>query len=115
MFSIKKGLGRHFVARVLVWGINTFSSSQQGVFLVLDAAGGKDEHPVTVRLVAEHNDAYEFTAIPVVACIRQYLDGEIAHPGLWMMGHVVDPIRLMEDMERMGVKIRVQAFPDNST
>jgi hypothetical protein len=23
---------------------------------------------------------------------REYLDGSIAKPGLWMMGHVVDPV-----------------------
>jgi saccharopine dehydrogenase (NAD+, L-lysine-forming) len=107
-FTIRKGLGRNFLAKVLVWGINTFSSSRQGVFLVLDAAGEKGGHPVTVRLIAEHTDAYEFTAIPVVACIRQYLDGVFANPGLWMMGHVVDPGRLMKDMERMGIKIHLQ-------
>ena len=114
-FTIRKGFGRHFLARVLAWGINTFSPSRQGVFLVLDAAGEKGEKPITLRLIAEHNDAYEFTAIPVVACLRQYLDGAIAKPGLWRMGHVVDPGRLIKDMERMGVIIQGKGFPENST
>jgi len=78
----------------------------------LDAAGEKGEHPVALRLIAEHDDAYEFTAIPVVACIRQYLDGDIAKPGLWRMGHVVDPGRLIKDMERVGVQIQVKGFPE---
>ena len=107
-FTIRKGLGRQFLANVFVWGINTFSSSRQGVFLVLEAAGEKGGHPVTVRLIAEHADAYEFTAIPVVACVRQYLDGVISRPGLWMMGHVVDPVRLLKDMERMGINMQMR-------
>jgi saccharopine dehydrogenase (NAD+, L-lysine-forming) len=38
----------------------------------------------------------------------QYLDGSIAKPGLWIMGHVVNPPRLMEDMKRMGVEVRIE-------
>jgi len=49
-------------------------------------------------------DGYELTAIPVVATLLQYLDGSARKPGLWMMGHLVKPIRLMMDMEKMGVK-----------
>ena len=108
LFKIRKGLGRHFVASLMVRGINSFSSSQQGVSFVLEAEGEKEGKPVKVRLVAEYNDVYYFTAIPVVACIAQYLDGSIAKPGLWMMGHVVDPVRLMDDMERMGIKIQME-------
>ena len=44
------------------------------------------------------------TAIPVVATLLQYLDGSARKPGLWMMGHLAEPIRLMEDMEKMGVQ-----------
>lgn len=56
-----------------------------------------------MRVIARHDNAYEFTAIPIVAYIRQYLDGSIAKPGLWMMGHIVDPTRLIQDMGRMGI------------
>jgi hypothetical protein len=107
LFKIKKGLGRELIAKLLWWGINRPSRSR-GVSFVLDAAGKKGGVPVTLRLIAEHDDAYEFTAIPVVACVRQFLDGVIA-PGLWMMGHAVEPDRLFEDMARMGIPIRRQA------
>jgi saccharopine dehydrogenase (NAD+, L-lysine-forming) len=40
-----------------------------------------------------------------VACLLQYLEGSIARPGLWLMGQAVDPVRLVEDMERMGVEV----------
>ena len=113
LFKIRKGLGRHFVASLMVRGINNFSSSQQCVSFVLEAEGENEGKPVNVRLTAEYNDAYYFTAIPVVACIAQYLDGSIAKPGLWMMGHVVDPVRLMNDMERMGIKIQMEVTEGN--
>ncbi len=59
------------------------------------------------RIVAEHDDGYEFTALAVVACIPQYRDGSIAKPGLAMMGHIIDPVRLMKDLERMGTKVQI--------
>ncbi|MFH1321886.1 MAG: saccharopine dehydrogenase NADP-binding domain-containing protein [Bacteroidota bacterium] len=105
--KIKKGFGRDFIASLMVWGINTFSPSRLSVYFVLEAEGEKQGKPVKVRISAEHEEGYDFTAIPVVALILQYLDGTIKKPGLWMMGHLVDTGRLMNDMERMGVEIEV--------
>ena len=113
--KIRKGLGRHFLAKLFVWGANTFSSPQEGVVFILEAEGERNDKTVKVRIVAKHSDAYYFTAIPVVACLRQYLDGSIVKPGLWMMGHIVDPIRLMNDMERMGIKIQIQVTNGNGS
>jgi len=101
---IKKGLGRHFIAKALIFGFNHFSSNNRGVEFVLEAEGRKDGTQKRFRVLAEHDDGYEFTAIPVVACVRQYLDGTIK-PGLGMMGHVVEPNRLMKDIKEMGIKI----------
>jgi len=106
LFKIKSGLGRDMIAKLLLWGLKTFSRGARGVSFVLEATGVKDGKRAVTRLVAEHDDAYEFTAIPVVACVRQYLDGTIAAPGLWMMGQAVDPARLLSDMERMGILLQ---------
>ncbi len=105
---IKKGLGRHMIAKMLIFGFNNFSKNNRGLEFVLEAEGNKDGKPIKFRILAEHDDGYEFTAIPVVACINQYLDGTISKPGLWMMGHIVDPNRLFKDMEEMGIKIETQ-------
>jgi saccharopine dehydrogenase-like NADP-dependent oxidoreductase len=105
LFKIKRGLGRDVIARLLLWGMDRFNSGGPGVSFVLEATGSRNGKPVCTRLVAEHDDAYEFTAIPVAACVRQYLDGTIAAPGLWMMGQVADPGKLLSDLERMGIQI----------
>lgn len=48
------------------------------------------------------------SAIPITACVLQYLDHTIAKPGLYLMGNVVDPEKLMADLTRMGIKIEEQ-------
>lgn len=108
LFFIKKGLGRNLIAKLLVYGFNNFSKDNRGVAFVLEAEGVKDKKLIKFRVLADHNDAYKFTAIPIVECIRQYLDGSIAKPGLWLMGHIVNTDRLMKDMKDMGVKIQTQ-------
>jgi len=110
--KIKKGLATRLLLKLFAWGVNTFSSPYQGLVFLNEAEGMKDGKKIKVRIIAEHDDAYLFTAIAVVACIKQYLDGAL-HPGLWMMGHVVDEKRLMEDMGKMGIKISIQIKDGN--
>jgi len=99
------------IGKFLWWGMGTFHKPPYRVELQVQADGLKDERPVTVRSSVAHPDGYELTAIPVVATLLQYLDGFARKPGLWMMGHVVDPLRLIKDMEKMGVACatRIQA------
>ena len=99
------------IGRFLWWGVRTFHKPPYRVELQVQAAGLKDGRPVTVQATVAHPDGYELTAIPVVAALLQYLDGSARRPGLWMMGHLVDPCRLMKDMEKMGIEFaeRIQA------
>jgi hypothetical protein len=63
-------------------------------------------------------DAYLFTAVLVVAFLKQYLEGKGRKPGLGMMGELVDPPRLMNDMQKMGVRgipARSAAFVSEAT
>jgi saccharopine dehydrogenase (NAD+, L-lysine-forming) len=71
----------------------------------VDAKGQRNGTPREVKVRIEHEDGYELTAIPVVAYLRQYLDGPARKSGLWMMGHLAEPVRLMKDMEAMGAKV----------
>lgn len=105
--KIKNGFATGLLLKLFIWGVNTFSSKYQGVVFLNDAEGLRNGKKKNVRIIAEHDDAYLFTAIPVVACIKQYLEGSIP-VGLWMMGHVVDAKRLLNDMKKMGVKISIK-------
>jgi hypothetical protein len=104
--TARKGLLRHHWAKALVWGINNLSRTEEGVAFLLHATGGKGGKHQDIIMRAEHDNAYEFTVIPVIATLKQYADGSIRRPGLWMMGHIVDPDRLFADMERMGISIQ---------
>lgn len=59
-----------------------------------------------MELMLSHEDGYMLTAIPVAATLLQYLDGSIARPGLWTQANLVEPVRLMRDMQMMGVQIQ---------
>ncbi len=99
------------IGKFLWWGMGTFHKPPYRVELQVQAAGTKDGRLATLQASVAHPDGYELTAIPVVATLLQYLDGSAGSPGLWMMGHLVDPLRLMKDMEKMGVTCatRIQA------
>jgi saccharopine dehydrogenase (NAD+, L-lysine-forming) len=93
------------MGRLLCWGTRAFAAPPFGVALKAEASGEQAGLPAQAEVSLYHADGYEFTAIPVVACLLQYLDGSIRRPGLWMMGHLVDPARLLHDMERMGIRV----------
>jgi hypothetical protein len=106
--KVKSGLARNQLAELMVWGSKRFSTPGEAVAFVLEADGEKDGKDLSVRMTARHDDVYEFTAMPVAAFLVQYLDGSLKKPGLWMMGQVVDPVRFVEDLERMGAKVEVE-------
>ncbi len=93
------------MSQMLFKSLRLFGRPPWGISLVLDATGRKNGDDAIVKLRLFHADGYEFTAIPTVACLLQYLDGTARAHGLTMMGHIVDPKRLVADMERMGVTV----------
>lgn len=103
---IRKGMLRHFWAKALIWGINNFSGDEERIVFLLQAEGEKGGERQELVIRCEHRSAYDFTVIPVIAALKQYIDGSIRKPGLWMMGHIVDPNRLLDDMGQMGVSIQ---------
>ncbi|HEX9092329.1 MAG TPA: hypothetical protein VF831_12610, partial [Anaerolineales bacterium] len=78
-----------------------------GTLLRVEAQGKKDGRPKTAQVTISHPDGYLFTAIPIAACLLQYLDGSLDKPGLWMQALVVEPIRMMHDMRRMGIDFHI--------
>jgi len=93
------------LGRLLWWGMRNFPRPPYTTLLKVEAVGESDGGPATFTATVAHPDAYELTAIPVVACLLQWMDGVARRPGLWIMGHLVEPARLFRDMQRMGVRV----------
>ncbi|MCP1391869.1 MAG: saccharopine dehydrogenase NADP-binding domain-containing protein [Methanothrix harundinacea] len=106
--KVKRGLGKDQLAGLMVWGSKRFKTLGEAVALVLEAEGEKDGKSRSIRMTARHDDVYEFTAMPIAAFLNQYLDGTVKLPGLWMMGHLVDPERFVEDLVRMGAEVEME-------
>lgn len=85
------------------WGLVTFSKPPYGTMLKIEASGWKDNEQITKELTYYHSDGYMLTAISVVACILQYLDGSIKKPGLWTQANLVQPEQMVTDLIKMGV------------
>jgi NAD(P)-dependent dehydrogenase (short-subunit alcohol dehydrogenase family) len=96
------------LGKLMKWGLNKFSRPPYGTLLKVEAEGIQDHQAKSVDVILSHPDGYLFTAIPVAACLLQYLDGTIRMPGLWTQANLVEPNRLMKDMQRMGIELRMQ-------
>lgn len=97
--------GMRPMGRLVWWGMTKVPKPPYIVILKVEADGIKNGHPQKVEITIRHADGYELTAIPVVALLKQVLDGSVRKPGLWMMGHLADPQRLFKDMELMGAEV----------
>lgn len=95
------------VGRLLEWGLR-FSRPPYGVEMTVVARGRKyqQEEELTLRLT--HSDPYTLTAISVVACLQQWLRGEIRQPGLHRQARIVQPAQLLADMRQMGLEERTE-------
>ena len=92
-------------ARIMLWGLRTFSRPPFGTSLHLEASGKMEGKKVKMTLVLDHEDGYMFTAIPVAACLHQYIDGTIREPGLHYQALFVEPDRMIQTMQEMGIHI----------
>ena len=95
------------LARLQFWSMARFARPPYGTVLQLAATGQRDGAPHAMTLRLAHDDGYAMTAIPVVACVRQWLAGP-RRPGLWFQGHYLEPEALLRDMARLGVTITTE-------
>ena len=93
------------LGKLIWWSMTSLTKPPYRVVLTVQAKGLRNGIAHRVRVTIGHPDGYELTAIPVVALLRQYLDGSARKPGLWMMGHLAEPVSLMKDMEALGATI----------
>lgn len=96
--------GMRPLGKLMWWGMS-LSKPPYIVQLQAEVTGEKDGKFLKSVVSVAHLDGYELTAIPVVACLNQYLEARPSRPGLWLMGQYVNPERLMKDMEKMGVRV----------
>jgi saccharopine dehydrogenase-like NADP-dependent oxidoreductase len=94
------------LGKLVWWGMTTLPKPPHRLELHTEATGLKNGKQAKVVFTVSHADGYELTAIPVVAALMQYIDGSARKPGVWMMGHLVDPVRLMRDMQKIGVTVK---------
>jgi hypothetical protein len=92
------------LGKLMWWGMQQ-SPPPYVIALKVEAKGLKNGQQAQVEVRIEHADGYELTAIPVVAYLLQYMDDSARCPGLHLMGQLAEPVRLFEDMQRMGVRI----------
>lgn len=92
------------LGKLMWWGMGK-SKQPYLVALKVEARGVKSGKPAQVNIRVSHPDGYELTAIPVVACLLQYLDGMARQNGVHLMGHIVEPVRLFRDMQTMGAEV----------
>ena len=93
------------IGKVFSWSLRNFSHPPFGAVLQLEARGVKDKRRRCLQMRLMHDDAYALTAIPVVACLLQYLNGNIRRPGLWFQANLVEPIQFFEVIKRLGVSV----------
>jgi len=102
-FSGRRGVSR--LGRLLCWATRTFARAPFGCVVQTDVEGRRAGEPIRLRVALAHADGYELTAIPAVSMIEQMLDGSARRPGVHLMGLLVDPDRLLTDVEEMGVRV----------
>ena len=94
-------------ARLFRWGLK-FCKPPFGIKLVADCKGEKEGKAVQMEIALTHPDAYVLTAVPVVACIKQWAEEDIRQAGLWMQAHIVKPKSFLEDIQDMGIELEIK-------
>lgn len=100
------------MAALMRWGLVTFSKPPFGLVLKVEASGMKEGKSKAIAIRLSQVDGSYFTAIPVVACLLQYLNGGTRKPGLWLQATMVEPQRFMMDIRRMGIEVTEQGVSE---
>ena len=95
------------LGKLFGWGLRRFGKPPYGAALMLEASGWRKRKYFTMQIKVIHGDAFFLTAAAVVACLLQYLEGSIHKPGLWYQAHIVEPQRMLSDMEGLGVLFEI--------
>jgi saccharopine dehydrogenase (NAD+, L-lysine-forming) len=100
-----------FAGRFFFWSAGAFAKPPFVTVLQVEARGIEQGAPTQMTIRLSHEDAYLFTAIPVAACIMQYL--EKAHePGFHFQSHFLNPESLLQVLNDLGIQAQVSHRAD---
>lgn len=100
------------MSKLLFFSLQTFSKPPYGTKISFITKHCIENNVDTTHIPSDnkirpmtlsHVDGYEMTAIPAVGCILQMLDNR--QTGLFLQGIFVEPLRMIDDMKRMGIEI----------
>lgn len=98
-----KNFGIKSIARLMFWSLEKSSNPPFRTALKLEATDFDNKKH---GLQLSHEEGYWLTAIPVVACIIQYINRDFPKTGLYCMGNIVEPVKIINDMKKMGIEIK---------
>lgn len=108
MLTTRMNIGwlTRLTGRFFFWSAGAFAKPPFVTVLQVEALGIKQGAEKTMTIRLSHEDAYLFTAIPVVACILQYLKN--AHePGFYFQSHFLEPETLLHVLSNLGIRTRL--------
>jgi len=103
--AVAPNTAKNPLARVFIWSLKKFCKPPYGTILRLEARGVKNGKFLNRNVQLFHEDGYVLTAVPIVACLLQYLNGNIRQTGLWCQGNLVEPNQMLKDIARLGIII----------
>lgn len=92
-------------AKLWVGSMRLFGHPPYGTALQLAGSGRINSEEKPIRLVIDHPDEYVLTAAPMYATAMQMLDGSVRPAGVHFAAHLPEPERMLDDMEKLGVRI----------
>jgi saccharopine dehydrogenase (NAD+, L-lysine-forming) len=108
----KTSAGIDLGARLLVWGSWKFTKPPNICSVNVTVNGVYGGLKRQLKLTVEHEDSYVATAMAVLPAILGVVDGSLQHPGVHVMGHVLDPERYLENLWDMGMTVALQGLYD---
>lgn len=95
------------LAKLMVWSIKTFTRPPYGYVMKLEAEGLKNGREKNIQVWVRSMDPAFITAVPVVACLKQYLKQNTRAAGLQVQGQFAEPVLFIEDCRRMGLEVKL--------
>ncbi len=96
------------MGKLFQWSLQKFSKPPFITMLNLEADGFTNDKKSKIQINLMHTDGYFLTAVPVVACLKQYNEGTIKQTGLWYQANIVDPVQFIRDIDTMGIKTEIK-------